>query len=446
MIGICIERKFNDTPYWRISLKRFLIVGFLAFIGSLSICAVERPGEITSDERWTVADSPFLITADLTIPAGVSVTVEPGVEIQLHPSVNVFVRGSLRVVGTAADPVRFIPNGDSRWGAVCFEENGTGLLEHSEFHRGSVGPGDSTGVVSANQCAAPVNIESCTFTDWSVNATQAFYASQMSIHRCWFGAGPTEAVHGWGSPVLVEYCVFEPRSGYRDAIDIDGIKLPNPRAVIQKNIFYGGEDDAIDMDDCDAYVDGNLIMNFRGGEHDPIGISGDRDSKPIIVNNVVINCESGVAFKNGADITVVNNTIVDCDRGIWMHQNPAHALLINTIVWGRDDQVSIQLEPGSTVDVSHCIIRGDTLYAGEGNLNLEPLFADPGAFDFHLLPGSPAIDAGYGHELVPDWDFDGVGRIDNPSVENTGKGTPTYVDIGAFEFIPESAIENWRLH
>jgi len=52
-----------------------------------------------------------------------------------------------------------------------------------------------------------------------------------------------------------------------------------------------------------------------------------------------------------------------------MHQNPSHAKVINTLIWGKADQTSIKLEPGSTIDISYSLIRGATVYAGEGNTN-----------------------------------------------------------------------------
>jgi len=52
-----------------------------------------------------------------------------------------------------------------------------------------------------------------------------------------------------------------------------------------------------------------------------------------------------------------------------------------------------------------------------------------------LSPGSPCIDAGLGDDFVtvPEFDILGNARVDDLSVTDAGTGTPTYVDMGAYE-------------
>lgn len=72
---------------------------------------------------------------------------------------------------------------------------------------------------------------------------------------------------------------------------------------------------------------------------------------------------------------------------------------------------------------------------GPATFATDPRFADPDNGDFHLLPESPAIDAGT--SAVPGWvedDAEGRMRSDSPGVPNAGTGPVGFADRGALEF------------
>jgi parallel beta-helix repeat protein len=398
-----------------------------------------------SNGTWTKANSPIHIVSDFTIPENAAVSVEPGVEVMLNSGVDVVVLGSLAALGTDNEPIQWKSANNSRWGCITIEQNGSSTLDHCIFTNGSTSQGQRIGMVTAYRSTGKVIIRNSTFTNWQSKATQGYYAAHMLIEHCYFGEGANEAVHGVGMPVEIYYNFFDRRFGYNDSIDVSATRNPDPSPIIKYNVFVGGDDDGIDLDNCDAYVEGNLVMNSRGGDNDPIGISGDQGSQPIIINNVIINCENGIGFKNGADITVINNTIINCDRGIWLHQNPTHATVLNTIIWGDETQTAIRLEPGSTIDVSYSLIQGGPIYPGEGNINDDPLFVNMNALDFHLQPNSPAIDAGFKTNLVIDWDYDLKARVDIASIANSSNDS--FIDLGAYEFQPlQTAINVWKLY
>ncbi len=94
-------------------------------------------------------------------------------------------------------------------------------------------------------------------------------------------------------------------------------------------------------------------------------------------------------------------------------------------------------------------ISGGQLIWGAGNIDADPLFADPDNGDYHLSAGSPCIDAACNWAVPPDTadldddgdtteytplDLDGEGRFfDDPNTDDTGCGCPPVVDMGAYE-------------
>lgn len=111
--------------------------------------------------------------------------------------------------------------------------------------------------------------------------------------------------------------------------------------------------------------------------------------------------------------------------------------LINSAMWGNNAILAgdeVQIQSSYLPQVSYSLIRGcggsgpgwnpAFGYDGGGNLDADPLFANPAGDDLRLSLGSPAIDAGDSSVfLLPETDLDGKPRI-----------LGTTVDMGAYEF------------
>ncbi|MEM2737758.1 MAG: hypothetical protein QXK93_02070, partial [Candidatus Bathyarchaeia archaeon] len=93
-------------------------------------------GEIGIDTVWTLVDSPFVVSKNVTVREGVTLTIEPGVEIKFGGPFSLIVNGKLVAKGTDEKWVRFTSNKDDSktgdWGTLLF--NGTwqssSLLEY----------------------------------------------------------------------------------------------------------------------------------------------------------------------------------------------------------------------------------------------------------------------------------------------------------------------------
>ncbi len=142
-------------------------------------------------------------------------------------------------------------------------------------------------------------------------------------------------------------------------------------------------------------------------------------------------------------IVIVNNTVyengngVDWGGGILVDNAQAQNVVIRNNVSSRNltFQIAVAADvPAANVRVDHNLIDGyrgyeDEVY-GEDYVEGDPRFADPANADFHLQPGSPAVDAGSAAD-APSVDFDGESRpLDGDS---DGTALP---DMGADEAAP----------
>jgi hypothetical protein len=110
--------------------------GFAA--GSLRPRGVDVSGAISQDTTWTLANSPYVLTGDVTVNAGVTLTIEPGVVVMGWSNVELQVLGHLEAVGSESAPITFTSVSDSRpgqWTGLVFD-GGTGNLVHTTVRYG----------------------------------------------------------------------------------------------------------------------------------------------------------------------------------------------------------------------------------------------------------------------------------------------------------------------
>ncbi|MFH2051598.1 MAG: FG-GAP-like repeat-containing protein [bacterium] len=164
---------------------------------------------------------------------------------------------------------------------------------------------------------------------------------------------------------------------------------------------------------------------------------------PSLVNTIVTGNEAsgtggGIAVLPGGRIALLNcslsrNTAMLGGGCVF---NANFSTLTNTIIQGNTVSISSPeiLNTGQTVEYSHCLIGGcggsgagwDTVLGidGGGNLDADPLFAEPDAGDLHLTLGSPCLDAGKDQvSALPDLDLDGTERIQGGAI-----------DMGVYEY------------
>ena len=190
-----------------------------------------------------------------------------------------------------------------------------------------------------------------------------------------------------------------------------------------------------------------IINNSATGRYDCGGGIGCADYGAYIYNNVISgNQASGVGGgiyscmhyhdpPNIANNTITGNT-ADCGGGISCYYSTP--TITNCIFWGNTAgwYPEIYVEAGGYPIVTYCDVQGS--WTGEGNIDIDPLFRDPQAWDFHLMAdycgdpyNSPCIDAGHPDSLDILLDcFHGLGtdRCDMGAYGGRNSGWPTGID------------------
>jgi len=154
-------------------------------------------------------------------------------------------------------------------------------------------------------------------------------------------------------------------------------------------------------------------ITLRSASGDPADTIIDATGVPNLGTGVpVVRCVSGetdTTVLDGFTITggTGDTTVFGSAVGGGMFNSGSSPTVTNCILWGNvddadgdfggpfmDESAQIHTDSGTPV-VNYSIVQGGWSGAGGvGIVNADPLFDAPAAGDLHLLPGSPAIDAG----------------------------------------------------
>ncbi|UCG16714.1 MAG: SBBP repeat-containing protein, partial [Phycisphaerales bacterium] len=247
-----------------------------------------------------------------------------------------------------------------------------------------------------------------------------------------FGWGPDSHGGGMvigGDPTVVN-CTFRGNKagfGYGDGYG-GGMYISTGSPTVVNCTFSNNE----------AYHDGGG-MYIYGGD-------------PTVVNCTFSNNEAyhdgGGMYNKYGDTTVVNctswlNSAGSLGNGMYTYTG-GEPTVTNCILWDAAD--AIWTDDPMVPVVTYSNVAGG--WPGEGNIDLDPMFADAPNGDLRLLPGSPCIDAANNLALPADIaDLDGDGdtsepipfdldgnprRLDDPDTPDTGYGVSPIVDMGAY--------------
>ena len=186
-------------------------------------------------------------------------------------------------------------------------------------------------------------------------------------------------------------------------------------------VFGGG------IHDCDGLIQYNLIMGNEAQGDEGLGGGGGLSHCDGTIHNNVIAGNGGYLVAGGGLYkchgVIRNNTIFGNDVLYGGGLAECSGSITNCIVWGNTAYEDDQLRDCATP--SYCCIEGWT-GDGTGNIPDDPILADTDANDFHLLVGSPCIDAGDVMADLAD-DFEG-------DLRPNGTG----YDIGADEYVGDN--------
>ena len=340
-------------------------------------------------------------------------------------------------------------------GGMYIHTNSSPTVTNCTFSGNTASSGVGGGMY--NDSSSPT-VESCTFLENSASSGGGIFnmSSVPTVTNCTF-SGNTADVYGGGmfnensSPTVIN-CTF---SGNTAASNGGGMFNENSSPTVT-NCTFSGNTAALwgggmyNRSSSPTVTNCTFLENsasYGGGMH-------NRDNSSPTVTNCTFSANSATTDGGGMynQINSSSPTVTNCTfsgniaasngGGMYNYDNSSPTVN-NSILWG--DSPDEIYNNNASPSVTYSDIQGG--YTGTGNINADPLFVDPDGpdnipgnedDDYHLMAGSPCIDAGDNSaQSLPSTDFEGDDRkIDDPTVTDTGNGTPPIVDMGADELDP----------
>ncbi len=340
----------------------------------------------------------------------------------------------------------------------------------AQFPNGASQQDNSRHVVTGSGAAATASLDgffieggNANGVGWPDGGGGGLYvdAGSPTLRRCWLrmnsssGAGAVEGggggtyLRGGAAPTFVD-CVWE--RNIAAGVNAGGgalyVRSSSPRCYNARffgnSAYAGGGVNAVSAGAGTVFVNclwsGNL-GTMQGGALD-LG-----SSSPDLINCTLAGNVAGVVGGGG------------------VFTSSGSPKLRNCILWGNTDtsagtdveQAQLYVFAGGAT-LTRCDVQGLASYAGDGNIGVDPRFADAAGSDssvgtpdddLRLRSGSPAADAGDNSRVPADTadldgdantaeptplDLAGAARFSNgPCSPNTGVGAPPIVDMGAYE-------------
>ncbi|MEZ5082784.1 MAG: right-handed parallel beta-helix repeat-containing protein [Bacteroidales bacterium] len=382
-------------------MKRLYLFSAFLLIGLLTFAQTNHSGTISSNEAWFMADTPHIITGNLTIADGITLLIQPGCEIYINSNRRMVVNGVLSANGTIADPIVFTSSNilpsSGDWRYIYFNGADAGsIMNYCEVSYG----GSSNAMVMIRNSGSNVIVMNSTFSYSAGYGLRLLTASdEPVIMDCSFDN-------------CADYPIFTFADRVKNITGSMSFASNNPDAILVRNqdIYSGtwlnhgvpyvinGNPDIVDMETLTINpgvtikfdgnnllrVNGGLIANGTSSEHiiftsnQPVPAKGDwnriqfinaeasslsycdvfysgsgtsaieiNDSgSNVSVSNCFIgNSEGyGIYTRNGSMPSISNTTIQDCDDFAIRIQADAVKNITGTMVFSGNMPNAIRVD------------------------------------------------------------------------------------------------------
>ena len=284
---------------------------------------------------WSNSCSPYIATANLTVPSGQTLTIQPGVTLIIGQGLNMSVEGTISAVGTCAQPISIKGATPSQyWDTikVTYYGGAQSTFAHCKISDATNG----LQLITAYSTAMLPQVSNCTFSNCLRSCIYAWSTST--------GISPSPTLLG-----TIKNCRFSSSSNgiYLDVNACQGCSTASNNMTVANNLFQGLTGTAVWFSLRNYYPAGN----------------------PKVKNNIFFQCSTAVS-KTGSAASYNEEISYNC-----LYGNATNFIGVLPLY-------------GSVC----CVNARGTPCDAVSDIFQDPLFAE--TTNYTLATSSPCIDAG----------------------------------------------------
>jgi hypothetical protein len=262
-------------------------------------------GPITRDTIWTLVDSPFILSNDVTVSPTATLTIEPGVEVRFGGEFSIIVNGQIIADGTDDKTILFTTNDPTQhafWNTITITGSQQSLFSNCIIEFASNG----TTLDGGN-----VNIQKSTFRSNLENGI-AFHSGTIAIQDSNF-------VDNMGN-----------------AVAIDG----NGQVDIRSNVIQSNKNGLL----LTSQASGNIFVfqnNISNNTEAGVAIETNTFANTVITENNVFSNGFGFSIMANASTYLTRNYVANNTVGFYYAGQGNHVVEFNDIF---DNVVGMNVE------------------------------------------------------------------------------------------------------
>ena len=376
-------------------------------------------GTLAGDSVWSGI---IHVTGDVVVPASRTLTIQPGTLVLIDGvssgsgGADIDVFGTIKALGTAETPVTFTASDPAKaWGEIHHDHAAASTYQYTDITLAGHSP--PAGHTNTGPAMRPVGsrivFDHVCIADNAGKVMQSSSGSDLTFRNCLW-ARSVMGPEIQGTALLFEDSWITEMLAPNDS---DGIyvraQLAQQTCLMKGGVVANVNDDCIDTLSCELTIEDQILRdaNDKGvsiydGQvsinHCLVVGNNKAPEDPTVATIAAKTFEGSTAVVNIDNTTIVTSRVQGhIDIGIQSHnktgvKNGIIIYNVNSSIIVATDPVNVQAPYlASDIHINYSDVF-DEAWAGAGNINTDPCFADANSSDYHLKSQAGRWDANEG--------------------------------------------------